>query len=56
MKHHASEKDLSKVEIIERYFKKIEEFIESSKRADKFVAIGECGLDYDRLEHADKET
>ena len=56
MKHHSSEKEEGKVGIVERYIKKIEEVIDSSKRKDKFIAIGECGLDYDRLEHADKET
>ena len=38
------------------YFTKIEEILETSSRRDKFIAIGECGLDYDRFEYADKET
>jgi len=38
------------------YYKRIEEIIEKSEHKEKFVAIGECGLDYDRFEYADKET
>jgi TatD DNase family protein len=43
-------------EVIAKYFKEIDEILEKSARKDKFVAIGECGLDYDRFEYADKET
>lgn len=28
--------------------------IENAKQKEKFVAIGECGLDYDRFTYADK--
>ena len=43
-------------EVLERYFKKIDEILSTTDIKEKFVAIGECGLDYDRLEYADKET
>lgn len=36
--------------------KRIDDLINNSERKDKFIAIGECGLDYDRFEYADKET
>lgn len=48
--------DLSKEEIADRYISKIDKMLETVERKDKFVAIGECGLDYDRFEYADKET
>ena len=40
---------------LESYFKEIQSFIEQSQPG-KIIAIGECGLDYDRLEYADKES
>ena len=46
----------SKAEYLQKYIQKIEEILESSIKKEKFVAIGECGLDYDRFEYADKET
>lgn len=39
---------------VEAYYKKMDELI--SKLGNKVSAIGECGLDYDRLDYSDKET
>jgi TatD DNase family protein len=39
----------------EEYFAKLEEIIKKAKPG-KIVAIGECGLDYDRFMYASKET
>ena len=38
------------------YFEKIRKILQENKANNKFVAVGECGLDYDRFEYADKET
>ena len=43
-------------EILDWYFHEMIEFIENSKRKDKFKMIGECGLDYDRFQFADRDT
>lgn len=40
--------------LVADYISKIDELISTSERKDKFVAIGECGLDYDRFEYANK--
>ena len=37
------------------YFSELEKIIKEAKK-DKLVAIGECGLDYDRLSLADKDS
>ena len=39
--------------MLEAYFEQIDQFIASAPTG-KIVAIGECGLDYDRFEFADK--
>ena len=49
----ATEPDLYK-EGPEAYFKEIEKMFETYK--DKIIAVGECGLDYDRLHYAPKES
>ena len=41
---------------IEEYFNHIDKFLEEKIGEGKVVAIGECGLDYDRLNFANKET
>ena len=41
---------------VEDYQARIESTIEEFKDRSKLVAIGECGLDYDRFNYADKET
>ena len=56
IEEHDIKDDLSKEEIIARYISKIDEMLNNAEKRDKFVAIGECGLDYDRFEYADKET
>ena len=38
------------------YMRRIDDMLSTKERKEKFVAIGECGLDYDRFEYADKET
>ena len=43
-------------DVVSRYIQKLDRMIEKAPRKDKFKAIGECGLDYDRLEFADKES
>lgn len=48
--------ELSREAIVARYIEKIDHLLTTADRKDKFVAIGECGLDYDRFEYADKET
>ena len=40
---------------LKSYFREIESILEKSQPG-KFIAIGECGLDYDRLEYSDKES
>jgi len=39
----------------EEYFAEIEKIIQSAEKG-KIVAVGECGLDYDRFSYADKEA
>ena len=42
---------------MEEYYLKIEDTIDTYfTDKSKLVAIGECGLDYDRFNYADKET
>ena len=40
---------------VEEYFANLENIIKKSQK-NKLIAIGECGLDYDRFSLADKET
>ena len=40
---------------MKEYFNDIREILKSAP-INKIIAIGECGLDYDRIEYADKET
>lgn len=37
------------------YLAKIDDMLGNSEHKHKYVAIGECGLDYDRFEYANKE-
>ena len=39
--------------MLDEYFVQIDQFIEQATPG-KIIAIGECGLDYDRFEFADK--
>lgn len=41
---------------LDSYFMRIRDILQSADGKHKMVAIGECGLDYDRFEYADKET
>ena len=45
--------DKSKYSSVDAYFQELEEVL--SQVQSKLVAIGECGLDYDRLNYATKE-
>lgn len=42
-------------ENVEDYFLSIRKTIKEFKDKSKLVAIGECGLDYDRFDYAGKE-
>ena len=44
-----------KQQLLGAYFEEIEKILASAEPG-KFVAIGECGLDYDRYEYADKAS
>ena len=39
---------------LRKYLDEIDKMLEKGR--DKLIAVGECGLDYDRLEYADKES
>ena len=41
--------------MLDQYIAKIDEMLGSMDQKQKFVAVGECGLDYDRFEYAGKE-
>lgn len=41
---------------LQKYFKEIREVLRDKTNEGKLVAIGECGLDYDRFDYADKES
>lgn len=43
-------------EVVSRYLKKMDDYYAQCSKKEKYIAIGECGLDYDRFEYADKET
>ena len=45
-----------KQKALTEYYAKMEEMIQTVEKKEKFIAIGECGLDYDRFDYADKET
>ena len=47
--------DGSEEEKLDAYFDRIRDILKTTDQKEKFVAIGECGLDYDRFEYADKE-
>ena len=49
------DQNLDKNKVLDDYFLKIEEMLSNDSNG-KFKMIGECGLDYDRFEFADKET
>jgi Tat protein secretion system quality control protein TatD with DNase activity len=34
----------------------MDDYYAQCSKKEKYIAIGECGLDYDRFEYADKET
>ena len=40
---------------VDTYFDQIHHILKADTQ-NKIVAVGECGLDYDRLEYADKQT
>lgn len=45
-----------KEEALAKYIDRIDDMLNTATHKNKFIAIGECGLDYDRFEYADQET
>lgn len=41
---------------VAKYQEEVEKIIDNLEDKSKLIAIGECGLDYDRFHYADKET
>ena len=40
--------------MLAEYITKIDDMLCNSEHRSKFIAVGECGLDYDRFEYANK--
>lgn len=51
---NSSNKDMSDDQMFQNYYNNMSELIKKYK--DKCIAVGECGLDYDRLHYSPKEV